>query len=44
MAGYGKWIAVVGGAIAAIGQFRGVEYYLPVIGGIVAIIGGVMSK
>jgi len=44
MAGYGKWIAVVGGVVAAIGQFWGANYYLPVIGGVIAVIGGVMSK
>lgn len=43
MAGYGKWIAVVGGVIAAIGQWVP-GYYLPVVGGVIAIIGGIMSK
>lgn len=43
MAGYGKWIAVVGGVIAVIGQWVP-GYYLPVVGGVIAIIGGIMSK
>jgi hypothetical protein len=41
---YGKWIALIGGVIAAIGQFWGATYYLPLIGGVVAVIGALMSE
>ena len=43
--GWEGWLAIIGGVIAAIGQWQ-VDWYLPVIGGIVAIIGGIgeMSK
>jgi hypothetical protein len=39
MAKWGKWTALVGGLIAVVGQFWGASYYLPLIGGAVAIIG-----
>jgi len=41
MAGWGSWVALVGGVIALIGQFWGASYYLPALGGIVAVIGAV---
>ena len=44
MAEYGKWIAIVGGLIAIVGQFWGIDYYLPLIGGVIAILGGIISK
>ena len=44
MATSGKWIAIIGGALALIGQFWGANYYLPLIGGVVAIVGGFMMK
>lgn len=39
-----KWVIVTGGVIAAIGQFWGVEYYLPLIGGAVAAIIGLLME
>jgi len=39
----GKWIAVVGGVIAVVGQFWGQMYYLAAIGGVVAVVGGFMK-
>lgn len=44
MAGYGKWLAIVGGILAVIGQFYGASFYLPVIGGLLAIVGGFLSQ
>ena len=43
MAKWGKWVAVVGGVIAVVGQWAP-QYYVPVIGGVVAVIGGLMSE
>ena len=40
MAAWAKWMAIIGGALALIGQFWGANYYLPLIGGLIAIIGG----
>lgn len=37
---WGKWLAIVGGVVAVVGQFWGVDFYLPLIGGLAAIIGG----
>jgi len=39
MKGWGMWVALIGGVVAAIGQFWGVDYYLPLVGGVLAIIG-----
>lgn len=39
-----KWVIVIAGLVALIGQFWGVNYYLPAIGGIVAAIVGLMLK
>lgn len=44
MAAWGKWTALVGGVIAAVGQFWGgpgmsSNIYLPLIGGVVAVVG-----
>ena len=44
MAAWGKWVAIVGGVIAVVGQFWGVDYYLPAIGGVVAVVGGFLSE
>jgi len=47
MAKWTGWLAALGGLIAVIGQFWGADFYLPVIGGAVAIIFGLwaaMSK
>ena len=43
MAGWQKWAVIVGAVIAIIGQWWGAEYYLPAIGGVIALIGGAMS-
>jgi len=33
-----KWVIVVAGVVAAVGQFWGMNYYLPLIGGAVAAV------
>jgi len=33
-----KWAVVLGGVAAAVGQFWGANYYLPLIGGAVAAV------
>lgn len=33
-----KWVIVLGGVVAAVGQFWGSEWYLPLIGGAVAAV------
>lgn len=39
-----KWLVLVGGVIAVVGQWWGADsYYLPLIGGALAIIGGLME-
>ena len=41
MAEWGKWVAIIGGVIAFIGQFGNLAaFWLPAIGGILAVIGG----
>jgi hypothetical protein len=40
---YGKWIALLGGVVAVIGQFV-TAYYLAAIGGVVAVVGALMSE
>lgn len=42
MASWGKWVALVGGVIAVIGQFVP-AYYLALVGGVVAVIGALAS-
>ncbi len=50
MAAWGKWLAIIGGVIAVVGNFWGggagtsAQYYLPAIGGVVAVIGGFASE
>ena len=44
MASSSKLLIIIGGIIAIIGQFYGAEYYLPLIGGAVAVIGGLLLK
>jgi len=39
-----KLLIIIGGIVAIIGQFYGAEYYLPLIGGAVAVIGGLLLK
>lgn len=43
MANTGMTIALIGGVIAVVGQWWGVNYYLPAIGGVIAIIGAFMK-
>jgi hypothetical protein len=45
MAGWQMWLALVGGILAVVGQWWGMDFYLAAIGGILAIIGalGMMS-
>jgi len=33
-----RWLIVLGGVVAVVGQFWGAEFYLPLIGGAVAAI------
>jgi len=44
MAMWGKWTAIVGGVLAVIGQFWGASFYLPLLGGLVAVVGGFGSE
>lgn len=37
------WTALVGGIIALVGQFWGAGFYLPAIGGVVAIVAAIMA-
>ena len=39
-----KWVIVIAGLVAVIGQFWGMNYYLPLIGGAVAAIVGLLLK
>ncbi len=39
-----KWVIVVAGVVAVIGQFWGSQYYLPLIGGAVAAIVGLLLE
>jgi len=39
-----KWAVIVGGLVAVVGQFWGMEYYLPLIGGVLALIGGLVPN
>ena len=49
MAGWEGWLALVGGVIAVVGQFWGggvgtdANYWLPAIGGALAVIAGIGS-
>ena len=41
----GKKAAVlIGGVVAIVGQFWGMDYYLPLIGGAIALIAGLMIE
>ena len=44
MAQSSKLLIIIGGIVAIVGQFYGADYYLPLIGGAVAIIGGLLLK
>jgi len=39
-----KIVIIIGGIVAVIGQFFGANYYLPLIGGILALIGGLIPE
>lgn len=43
MESWHKWLIVLGGILAVIGQFWGINYYLPLIGGAVAAIVGLLQ-
>ena len=43
MESWQKWLIVLGGVLAVIGQFWGTNYYLPFIGGVLAVIFGLMN-
>jgi|GEM_PF-6855243 len=34
------WFSIIGGAISILGQFWGTNYYLPLIGGLIAVLSG----
>jgi hypothetical protein len=39
-----KWVIVLGGVVAVVGQFWGANYYLPLIGGAVAAVFALMPN
>lgn len=39
-----QWLVVLGGVVAIIGQFWGADYYLPLIGGALTLIGALFVK
>jgi len=43
MSQWGKWLAIIGGVVAIVGEFA-VGFYLALIGGILAVVGGFGSK
>ena len=43
MASTAKLLVILGGIIAIVGQWWGIDYYLPVIGGALAVIGGLLK-
>ena len=43
MGDMGKWITIIGGVVAVVGQFWGQTYYLAAIGGVVAVVGAFMK-
>ena len=44
MANNSKVLILIGGVVAIVGQFWGADYYLPLIGGAIAVIGGLLLK
>jgi hypothetical protein len=38
-----KYIAIIGGLISIVGQFWFANYHLPAIGGVIAVIGGLID-
>lgn len=43
MESWHKWLIVLGGLVALVGQFWGAEFFLPLIGGAVAAIIGLLQ-
>ena len=43
MKNWQKWFVVVGGIAAIVGAFWGMSFYLSVIGGVLALIGGLVK-
>jgi len=43
-ASWQKWVIVLGGVVAIVGQFWGAGYYLPLIGGAVAAVVALLMK
>lgn len=43
MESWHKWLIVIGGSISVIGQFTGTDLYLPLIGGAIAVIVGLLQ-
>tara|TARA_Y100000310_G_scaffold161721_1_gene161630 strand:+ start:13553 stop:13687 length:135 start_codon:yes stop_codon:yes gene_type:complete len=39
-----KWVIVVGGVAAAVGQFWGANYYLPLVGGAAAAVAALVPE
>ncbi len=44
MANNSKVLILIGGVVAIVGQFWGADFYLPLIGGAIAVIGGLLLK
>jgi len=43
MVGWQKTVVIIGAALAIIAQFWGAEYYLPLIGGVLVLIGALVK-
>ena len=43
MEDWNRWLILVGAIVAIVGQFWGAMYYLPLIGGVLALIGWFMK-
>ncbi len=39
-----KLLVILGGLVAVVGQFWGANYYLPLIGGAVAVVAGLLIE
>jgi len=39
-----KWAIIIGAIVAIIGQWWGTNYYLPVIGGVLVLIGALVKE
>ena len=42
-AGWQKTVIIIGGIVAIVGQFWGMSYYLPLIGGVLALLGSLVK-